>query len=116
MKYPDEVDLMSFFECEPISLDAENVPFFYNESTYKYVNENNQSFTMKICPSYDELTIVVKNGNKALANIKLNSISDFSILSDKKEEKRFMITSEKFISKITLKPEFQFEFIEEKDL
>ena len=115
MKYPDEVDLMSFFECEPISLDNENVPFFYNESTYNYVNGNNQTFTIKICPSYDELTISVKNGDKDVSNIRLNSVSDLSILSDKKEEKRLMITSENFVSKISLKPEFHFEFIEEKD-
>lgn len=116
MKYPDEVDLMSFFECEPTSLDTENVPFFYNESTYKYVNEKNQSFTIKICPSYEELTILVKNVDKDLSNIKLNSVSGLSILSDKKEEKRLMIISENFISKMTLKPEFHLELIEEKGL
>ena len=28
MKYPDEIDLMSFFECEPVSLDSSDVSFF----------------------------------------------------------------------------------------
>lgn len=115
MKYPDEVDLMSLFECEPTFIDSLDVPFFYNESTYHYVNDKNQSFTVKICPSYNELKFLIKNGSIELSNIMLNTVSCISILSDKKEEKRIMITSEYFILKITLKPAYQFEFIEEKD-
>ncbi|GAL82703.1 hypothetical protein JCM19274_3841 [Algibacter lectus] len=116
MKYPDEVDLMSFFECEPTSLDSNNIPFFYNESTYNYTNEENQNFNFKLTPSYGEVSILVKNKKMELSNIKLKSVYSLSILSDKKEEKRIMITSENFIVKISFKPEFQFEIIEEKDV
>ncbi|MBB6326659.1 hypothetical protein FHS59_002287 [Algoriphagus iocasae] len=116
MKYPDEVDFMSFFECEPMSLDSDDVPFFYNESTYHYINAKNQSFTVKICPSYGELKFFVKSDSLELSNIQLNSVSTLSILSDRKEEKRLMITSENYIIKITLKPELQIELIEEKDV
>lgn len=114
MKYPDEVDLMSFFECEPRSLDSNDIPFFYKESTYQYVNEKNQSFTVKICPSYGGVKFFVKSDSLELSNIQLNSVSSLSILSDRKEEKRLMITSENYIIKITLKPELRLELIEEK--
>ncbi|GGF31903.1 hypothetical protein [Echinicola rosea] len=116
MKYPDEVDLMSFFECEPISLDSHEVPFFYNESTYQYLNAKNQSFTVKICPSYGEVKFFVKSNSIELSNIQLSSVSTLSILSDRKEEKRLMITSKNYTIKITLKPELQLELIEEKDI
>ena len=46
----------------------------------------------------------------------LNNVSTLTILSDRKDEKRIMITSENHLIKITIKPEFQFEFIEERDI
>ena len=115
MKYPEEVDIMSFFECEPTFLDSEEVPFFYNESTYSYINENSQSFTVTLCPSYSEVTFIIKDADKVISHIKLNSVDDLSILSDKREEKRLMITSENFILKMSLKPHYHLDFLEEKE-
>lgn len=34
MKLPDEMLLISIFECEPRMLDGDKVPFFYNQATY----------------------------------------------------------------------------------
>jgi hypothetical protein len=84
--------------------------------TYKYTNPNQQLFTFKICPSYSEVKFLVKREKLEISNIIFSSVSNLTILSDRLEEKRMMITSENFIMKITLKPVFQIELIEERDV
>ena len=58
MKVPDEISLMSLFECNPKLLD-EGIPFFYNESTYRFSNTNNEDFLVVICPSYGDIKVQV---------------------------------------------------------
>ncbi len=116
MKYPDEIDLMALFEFEPHLLDSKDIPFFYNQSTYQYTNKSNQIFTVKLQPSSNELEILVKKGPIQLFYLKFNTVSGLSILKDTKGEKRIMITSDNFISKMNLNPEFQFELVEERDM
>lgn len=38
--FPDEIDLLSLFETEPILLDStsKDLPFYYNEATYRFSN------------------------------------------------------------------------------
>lgn len=116
MKHPETVDLISLFECEPINLAAENTPFFYDESTYKYTNSELQTFEFIIYPCYNEVSFVVTQKQLILSKFKLFNVNSLTILSDKKTEKRLMITSDNYIIKISLKPFFNIEFIEEKEI
>lgn len=50
---PDDISLISLFECEPTLLDT-GVPYFCNEATYKFSNQNNEDFCVSIRPSYNE--------------------------------------------------------------
>jgi len=58
MSLPDENSLLSLFECEPKLLDN-NVPFFYNETTYEFDNNNHERFLVSICPAYKDIKILV---------------------------------------------------------
>lgn len=40
---PDEISLLSIFECEP-KLSDNNAPYFYNEATYEFSNYSNERF------------------------------------------------------------------------
>lgn len=50
MSIPDELSLLSLFECEPKLLDN-NAPYFYNEATYEFNNYSNERFVVNVCPS-----------------------------------------------------------------
>lgn len=115
MKYPDEIDLISFFECEPKQLDGDEIPFEYNESEYLYGNDDGQEITFKIQPSYSFVHIVVNKNNVKITDLKFNHISSTTILSDDVNEKRIMLTSNNFCTKIQIKPLFKLELIEERE-
>lgn len=109
---PEEFELLGLFETEPITLDASEVPFFYNKSTYKYINSETEEFTFSLLPSFDEIDFKVSKYNTEIANLKLYHIKSFDILSDTKIEKRIMLTSENYLIKIQLKPRFSIELTE----
>ncbi|RDC63639.1 hypothetical protein [Adhaeribacter pallidiroseus] len=112
MEYPEEYELMAVFESEPIMLDPD-VPFYYNKSTYKYTNSEKEEFTFSILPSYSEISINVTIANFEIANLSLQNIRNFKILSDNKLEKRIMLSGENYLLKIQLKPKFSIQFKEE---
>jgi len=108
MKIPDEIALMSLFECEPEMLDKV-VPFFYNEAIYKFQNTNNEQFIVSISPSYGDIKIqvIVGNTNELLSYLDLQNVESMEILSDKKYESKIMITSENSVIKINFKPKYK---------
>lgn len=103
---------MSVFEAEPIMLDSD-VPFYYNKSTYKYINSEKEEFTFSMSPSYHEIYIKVEKDNLEIANLSLQNINTFNILSDNKLEKRIMLSGQSYLLKIQLKPKFSLQFKEE---
>ena len=108
MKIPDEIALMSLFECEPEMLDK-GVPFIYNEAIYKFYNGNNEQFTISIAPSYGDIKIQVniEGTNELLSYLDLKNVELMDIISDKKNESKIMITSENSIIKLNFKPKYK---------
>lgn len=108
MKIPDEISLISFFECEPQMLDEE-VMYYYNQATYEFKNNNGELFIVSISPADNEfkLQVLDTESKNILSLIELSNVESIEILSDKKQDARFMITSESSVMKIDLKPRFR---------
>lgn len=108
MKIPDEISLISLFECEPVLLD-DGVPFCYNEATYKFSNQNKENFCISISPSYHEMkvSVALSDSNELISILDIKNIEAIEILSDKKDESKIMITSLNSIMKINFKPKYK---------
>lgn len=87
MSIPDELSLLSLFECNPKLLDN-IVTYFYNEATYEFSNYTNERFVVSICPSYSDIKIQVysADNNELLISLDFKSVDGIKILSDKREE------------------------------
>lgn len=108
MSIPDELSLLSLFECEPKFLDN-NIPCFYNEATYEFCNKASERFVVSICPSYSNIKIQVysDDNNELLSLLDFNSVDRIEILSDKKEESKIVIKTECGLVKVNFKPRFK---------
>ncbi len=108
MKIPDEIELISLFECEPEMLDK-GVPFAYNEAVFRFSNSNNEKFIVKISPAYGDVKIevFVSDSNELISYLEFQNIQSMDILSDKKFETKIMLTSENSIIKINFKPRYK---------
>jgi hypothetical protein len=86
--FPDEIDLLSLFECDPTLLDtsSKDYPFYYNQATYKFSN-GEEDFVVTLSPSYGEVKIQVTNRstNRLFSILELTRVEKFEIVSDKKD-------------------------------
>lgn len=108
MSMPDELSLLSLFECEPQLLDN-NIPYFYNEATYEFCNYANERFVVSICPSYSDIKVQVysNDNNELLSLLDFKSVDGVEILSDKRDESKIVIKAENGLVKINFKPRFK---------
>lgn len=108
MKIPDEVSLLSLFECEPTLLD-DGVPFCYNEATYRFSNQSNEDFCISISPPYHELkvSVTLSGSNELISVLDISNIEAIEIISDKKDESKIMLTTPNSIIKINFKPKYK---------
>jgi hypothetical protein len=108
MNIPDELSLLSLFECEPKLLDS-NVPYFYNEATYKFSNYASERFIVSICPSYSDIKIQVysTNNDELLSLLDFKCVDGMEILSDKREKSKIKIKYEGGSVEIYFKPRFK---------
>jgi len=108
VRIPDEISLISLFECEPKMLDT-SVSYFYNQSSYIFSNKNNEKFIVVICPSYEEIKFQVSIGdtNEIISIMEFGNVKSLEILCDKRAESKIMITTEHNIVKINFKPKFK---------
>ena len=60
------VGVSKLFQCDPILLD-EDVPFFYNEAVYDFINEVEERFSVRLQPSSQDLKIEVFTGEERMA-------------------------------------------------
>ena len=110
--FPEENDLLSLFECEPIMFDTTMKAFFYNEATYQFSN-GEEEFVVTISPSYSEVKIQVtqRNSNTLLSLLDLKSVDKFEITADKKDQSSILLRMQNgdFIQTIELdyKPKFK---------
>lgn len=107
MDFPDEISLLSLFECEPELFDNV-VPFFYNTATYKFRNMCNESFIVSLSPSYSDIKIQVYTfDNELISSLDFMSISSMKIISDKKNEASIIIRTVCASIEIHFKPRFR---------
>ena len=108
MSMPNEISLLSLFECEPKLLDN-NIPYFYNEATYVFCNCVGERFVVIICPSYSDIKIQVfsYDNNETLSLLDFKSVNGVEILSDKKDESKISIKAEYGFVEISFKPRFK---------
>lgn len=108
MSIPDELSLLSLFECEP-KLCNNKVPYFYNEAIYEFNNSASERFVVSICPSYSDIKIQVysADNNELLSLLDFKCVDGIEILSDKKEESKIAIKTEGGLVKVNFKPRFK---------
>lgn len=106
MDFPDELSLLSLFECEPELLDNV-VPFYYNTATYKFCNMCNEKLIINISPSYYDIKIQVYTfDNILISSLDFERVSSVITLSDKRNESSILIKIECASIEIHLKPRF----------
>jgi len=108
MSLPDELSLLSLFECEPELLD-ENIPFIYNEATYEFSNSAEERFVLSISPSNSDIKIEVYSAdrNELISFLDFKNVEGIEILLDKKEESQILIKNELGSVRINFKPRFK---------
>lgn len=94
--YPEENDLLSLFECEPILLDSteKDIPFFYNEATFQFSNQE-EDFIVIISPSHRKVKIQVTHRASAEVTtlLDLRRVDHFEIIADKRNRSRVLLRS-----------------------
>lgn len=93
-EFPEELNFLSLFECEPSLLDnSKDCPFYYNEATYRFSN-GDDDFIVELSPSYGEVKIqVVKSElNRLVSLIDLKRVEKFEITKDTKEHASILLT------------------------
>jgi hypothetical protein len=84
---PEEYELTSFFEVEPIKLDKK-VPFKYNTVTYVIIN-GPEKIEIHISPAYGDIEIFWEHNNELKINWRLYDIRSLKI--ERKESKEYLI-------------------------
>jgi hypothetical protein len=108
MSIPDELSLLSLFECEPKLLD-DNIPYFYNEATYEFDNSADERFIVTISPANSDIRIQVHsiNGNELTSLLEFRNADEIEILLDDKEESEMLIKTDLYSVRINFKPRFK---------
>jgi len=70
----EELDLLTFFECEPKRLD-EGIPWPYNDFTYEYEG-GKWSISFSIAPAYRDVRIVLRCEGVAVYELNAVEVSD----------------------------------------
>ena len=92
--YPEENELLSLFECEPIFLESptDAIDFFYNEAVYKF-SKGIENFIVTIAPSDGKVTIRVTNcsSENLITYLSFKRVYKFEITDDKKDSSSILI-------------------------
>lgn len=113
---PDEVEFLSFFECEPTFLDDISiVPFEYNFSTYTYRKNSIGIIEFKVSPA-DEIVHIRFQSNGIETSVQLNNVNQIEILYDQKEKAEMRIESDISVTKIALRPRLAINHVEGRNL
>ena len=102
----DALDFSQFFQCDPILLD-ENVPFFYNEAVYDFINEVEERFSVRLQPSSQDLKIEVFTGEERMAYLDFTGDFSLEILSSQKDSSKLRIKNSTGSAIIHFRPKFK---------
>ena len=102
----DALDFSQFFQCDPILLD-ENVPFFYNEAVYDFINEADERFSVRLQPSNQDLKIEVFTGEERMAYLDFTGDFSLEILSSQKDFSKLRIKNTTGSAIVHFRPKFK---------
>lgn len=89
--FPDEIVLSAFCTVEPKRMDS-TLPFYYDESIFRFTNKHGETFYFKISPSYHEFEINIKGGDGELVYYQLlRTVSKVEILEDRRDHAELLI-------------------------
>lgn len=80
----DDLDLLTFFECEPKLRDAD-VPWIYNDALYEF-SLGGLSLSCAVAPSYKDVRLILKNGLHILYELNAMNVSDVRCHKDGNRE------------------------------
>lgn len=87
--FPDEYELLSFFECEPEKTDID-VPFYYNQMSYTIKDDLNE-YEFQISPAYGDLSVFWKEKGKLVLQWNFHNIEKLQI--EKNNNSEYLILS-----------------------
>lgn len=102
----DALDFSQFFQCDPILLD-ENVPFFYNEAVYDFINEADERFSVRLQPSNQDLKIEVFTGEERMAYLDFTGDFSLEILSSQRDFSKLRIKNTTGSAIVHFRPKFK---------
>lgn len=102
----DALDFSQFFQCDPILLD-ENVPFFYNEAVYDFINEADERFSVRLQPSNQDLKIEVFTGEERMAYLDFTGDFSLEILSSQRDFSKLRIKNTIGSAIVHFRPKFK---------
>lgn len=102
----DALDFLQLFQCDPIHLH-EDVPFFYNEAVYDFINEVEEQFSVRLQPSSQDLKIEVFAGEERMAYLDFRGDFSLEILSSQKDSSKLRIKNSTGSANIHFRPKFK---------
>lgn len=98
-KYPDEIELLSFFESEPVSFEKENVSFLYSTSDGNRINID---FSFSVIEGWVQYFIKYEKNN--IIHNAIDGVSSFSIRKDQEGEYIYIeVSTGNFINKTEIR-------------
>lgn len=85
-EFPEDYELLSFFETEPEVLDKE-MKWYYNTLTFS-IERSDEKVTVYISPAYGEIEIFWERNDVLMIHWKLFNIQSVKI--EKKDDKEYM--------------------------
>ncbi len=98
----DELDLLTFFECEPKRLDAD-IPWPYNDFAYEY-RSGEWIILFSIAPAYRDVRIILKHEGLVVYELNAIGITDVIYEASSGNETLRLDLNERDRIVLTLKP------------
>jgi hypothetical protein len=98
----EEIELLSFFECEPKMKD-QGVPWLYNDALYEF-RQGSHSISFAFAPSYKDVRIIFKSGEAILYELNATGVKDVRYHNDSGLETLEVVISSLDTICIRLKP------------
>ena len=83
-EFPEDFELISFFESEP-ELDDKETNWFYNTLTFEFKNKN-QKLVCRISPASREFILQLFDNNQEIINLEIYNFAICNIIKDKEFE------------------------------
>lgn len=97
--FPDEIDLLGFFESEPIIIDVDDLHF-----AYKVNDDNGMEMLFSFCATAGWIKIVISYNGKNVSTYLSEDISEINLKKDKSGEYLYTeIIADEMITKVEIR-------------